>query len=256
MEEDYKKNWLKLRLHMQHRIWSTFHDIFIPFYVHYIAKHEQTREAMGLKSALARARKPKSVLRFTSATFSSGTYLENALLSLDSYVVLQLLAPSLFPEVMHAVVSGLGSNATKAAIERVIDTPLVPPSAQQVDEYLEVLAALVHCAKSLPDAPSTDSFAEAQRLVLLCMYALEQVNFVEYNDFDGQRLWSDTLLRNMLNDTYDEELTLNQSREFVAHFMTSLLQRYMPNPKKNAKKKGQVAPPPPCSRHWRLKSLR
>jgi hypothetical protein len=162
--------------------------------------------------------------------------------------VLQLLAPSLFPDVMRAVVLGLlGSNASKDAIERVINTPLVPPSAQQVDEYLEVLAALVHCAQSLPDAPSTESAAEAQRLVLLCMYALEQVNFVEYNDFDGQRLWSDTLLKSMLNDTYDEDLTEIECRTIVANFMTSLLKQYSPQSTQQGL---------PCSRHWRLKSLR
>lgn len=248
MAEDQKKKWLKLRFHMHHRTWSTFHDIFVPFYVRYIADHDQTREATS--SALARARKPKSVFRFTGATFSKGTFLEQALLSLNSYVVLQLLAPSLFPDVMRAVLLGLlGSNASKDAIERVIDTPLVPPSPQQVDEYLEVLAALVHCAQSLPDAPSSDSYAEAQRLVLLCMYALEQVNFVEYNDFDGQRLWSDKLLRSMLNDYSEEDMTELESREFVAQFMTSLLKRYTPQ---HTNKKGL----PPCSRHWRLKSLR
>ena len=246
MQEEYKRKWLKLRSRMHQRMWSTFHEIFIPFYVKYIAKHNQTREATT--SALARARKPRSILKFTSATFSENTFLEHALLSLNAYVVLQLLAPSLFPDVMRAVVLGLlGSNASKDAIERVIDTPLVPPSAQQVDEYLEVLAALVHCAQSLPDAPSTESAAEAQRLVLLCMYALEQVNFVEYNDFDGQRLWSDTLLKSMLNDTYDEDLTEIECRTIVANFMTSLLKQYS----QQSTQQGL-----PCSRHWRLKSLR
>lgn len=198
-----------------------------------------------------------------SSVFLENEHLLRALPVLEQYMVMQFgdISAVILAAQLHVLASVILSITNKrstavAQAAEAIKQQVVPiasedalPSAAAVDAYMAALAAMVHCAQApaLLELACSDpncthdscargigvlgvrpaNFADALRLLVLCMYTLEQINFVEYNEYNDEWVWSKAALLKMLNETYDADLANEEHAMGIAtQFSTAMLRAY------------------------------
>lgn len=120
------------------------------------------------------------------------------------------------------------------------------PSDILVDEYMHVLAAILHCAQaptlrqpacaelhahdellcsSLVGVVATDLPTALQQLIM-CMYVVEHINFAEFKDQDADLVWSPSALGFELSKTIDGTVNSIDARKFANKFAYTMVSAY------------------------------
>lgn len=121
------------------------------------------------------------------------------------------------------------------------------PSDTLVDEYMHVLAAILHCAQApmlrqpacaelhahdellcsqVVGVVATDLPKALQQLIL-CMYLVEHLNFAEFNDHDQDLVWSPNSLRVELSKTIDGTVVVpTAAQKFANKFAYTMVNAY------------------------------